>query len=79
MFDKLFYNDNSFNLIRIKGLILNKLLQNTMKVEFRINNNEFGMIFTILIIGVKQVYNLLIDVLDVISNGIKDDTNLICD
>jgi hypothetical protein len=79
MFDKLFYNDNSFNLIRIKGLILNKLLQNTMKVEFRINNNEFGMIFTILVIGVKQVYNLLIDVLDVISNGIKDDTNLICD
>lgn len=37
------------------------------------------MIFTILIIGVKRVWNLLIDVLDVISNGIKDDTNLICD
>jgi len=50
-----------------------------MKVKFRINNNEFGMIFTILIIGVKQVYNLLIDVLDVISNGIEDDTNFICD
>jgi hypothetical protein len=35
-----------------------------MKVESTINNNEFGVIFTILIIGVKQVYNLLIDVLD---------------
>lgn len=60
-------------------MILNKPLQNTVKVEFRINNNEFGMIFTILIIGVKQVYNLLIDVLDVIGNGIKDHTNLIFD
>jgi hypothetical protein len=66
------------NLIRIKGLILNKPLQNTMKVKFRINTNEFGVIFNILIIGVKQVYNLLIDVLDVIGNGIKDCTNLIC-
>jgi hypothetical protein len=50
-----------------------------MKVESRIHNNEFGVIFTILIIGVKQVYNLLIDVLDAIGNGIKDHTNLIFD
>jgi len=50
-----------------------------MKVKFRLNNNEFGRIFTILIIGVKRVYNLLIDILDVISNDIKDNTNLICD
>ncbi len=60
-------------------MILNKPLQNTMKVESRIHNNEFGVIFTILIIGVKQVYNLLIDVLDAIGNGIKDHTNLIFD
>jgi hypothetical protein len=50
-----------------------------MKVEFRINNNEFGVIFIILFIGVKQVYNLLIDVLYAIGNGIKDHTNLIFD
>ncbi len=40
-----------------------------MKVKFRINNNEFGMIFTISIIGVKQIYNLLIDVLDATSGN----------
>jgi hypothetical protein len=50
-----------------------------MKVESRINNNEFRVIFTILFIGVKQVYNLLIDVLDAIGIGIKDHTNLIFD
>ncbi len=60
-------------------MILNKPLQNTMKVEFTINNNEFGVIFSILFIGLKQIYNLLIDVLDAIGNGIKDHTNLIFD
>jgi hypothetical protein len=60
-------------------LILNKPFKNTMKVESRINNNEFRVIFTILFIGVKQVYNLLIDVLDAIGIGIKDHTNLIFD